>query len=97
MTENYEDDSTHYMPSRDLFLRECAFKDGLLVSAYVVNGAWYLKRDGENWNACDHFDAIVTTRPVSQEDYKLEVISKERIDKEQRIKDDSDDSDDIPF
>ena len=40
---------THVMPSMGLALSNLVFENGQLMSAYVENGHWTLKRIGDNW------------------------------------------------
>jgi hypothetical protein len=91
---DYSLDATHFMPSRDLYLIHCKFDEhGKLISAEVVNGAWLLKLNGDNWNACDFFGNVVTVMPAYPEDFDLEFIRELKgteIEYE-------DNDDDIPF
>lgn len=44
---------THFMTTRGLALSQVVFKDGILSTAWVVNGEWQLENDGTHWLALE--------------------------------------------
>lgn len=51
-----------------LYLEDVKRKDGVLYSANVINGAWYLRISGNVMEACDAFNKrVVVTRTVVTE------------------------------
>jgi len=50
----YAGRATHYVGSTEWWLRSVKYEDGVLVSAHVINGDWFLVRQGDQWAAQDH-------------------------------------------
>ena len=63
----------HIIPSMGLALEGCKFENGLLNSAYVVNGHWFLVRIGSEWCACSDPDneRVESRWEIKEDDNKV--------------------------